>query len=588
LFLALLSGAFASSTVTVSELEKSGRDQGSMLVQLQTTDDPTAFELDFLFDPTQVEVLSPVSLQIPGGASEDYSLDANIVGAGTMRVVLSSPRLKPLVSGTSMRLPVRAASGRDQIQNYLPVLVSNMELSDTQAQSLRPKLGTTVRVKGFEKGVKYDGKAGVSLALDLLKDASTSVSSVEYFANSVKIQNAPGTDAISWRPPGSGTFELTARVTLADGSVVESRAMPVIVSGLATRPVSASYTGAVMDTSAGKSAAATGLVTFATTSAGSLGSYSMRLLLNGVSLGVAGRFGAESVATAAVSAKLPAAGLKTLRLRFQQEATGIADTIRGVITDGTIDSAGETSGGSFVSDFVASRNVWTKSLKETGQMAGKYTVSLPVVDELGAVTSGIGLISLSNLGVVTGLFTLGDGIRSSLSGWISVDGMWQPYASLYSNRGFLSGAIDFSDKGRSGWIGGVADWRRSVSELRELDVVGGKFVPPVNTTVFPVRRAAGNAVVILSGGTLSAPISQSVTLSAFNSITVNLPNPYRLSLTLDRVGGSFTGSFWPSGARSSVPIAGVLLPQESKGKGLFIPSGSTGTFKSGTVSFEAR
>ncbi len=85
-----------------------------------------------------MEVLAPVSLVVPDGSPDDFSLDSNIVSPGVMRVVLSSSKLKPLMNGTSMRVPVRAAAGRTEIHDYLPVLVSNMEISDTQARQVRP------------------------------------------------------------------------------------------------------------------------------------------------------------------------------------------------------------------------------------------------------------------------------------------------------------------------------------------------------------------------------------------------------------------------------------------------------------------
>ncbi len=443
-----------------------------------------------------------------------------------------------------------------------------------------------MRVRGLESDLKVDGKGGMTLALDLLKDESTSIAGVEYFVNSVKIQSATGPDAVAWKPPGSGTFEFTAKVTLADGSVVQSRVVPVIVAGLATRPVNANYSGAVVDASGAKSAATTGQVTFSTTSYGSLGSYTMRLVLNGARFGAAGRFGAESVGTATLAANLPALGKTTLRLFFQQEATGLADTIRGVVTDGSLNASGEPSGGSFVSNFVANRNVWMRSIKETGDMSAKYTVTLPSLDERAGGTPGVGVVSLSNLGVVFGLFTMGDGIRSSQSGWISTGGIWDPYVSLYANRGFLQGNIDFSDKGHSGWVGGWADWRRSATDLRELDVVGGKYAGPAKGTVFPVKPQLGNVRVTVSGGSLAAPVSQLMNLSVLNLVTVSGSNPYKLSLSIDRLGGSFTGSILLPGSTVASQFLGVLLQGEGRGAGVFVPAGKAGTLEAGSLSFD--
>jgi hypothetical protein len=152
-------------------------------------------------------------------------------------------------------------------------MVVNMEITDAQAESLRPKLGTTIRVHGLESGVKYDGKEG------RVAGAGSDQRPCDFcFEGGVLCEVCEDPD---WNGCVGSHLDATwvrerlnspLLATLADGGTVQSRMLPtVIVSGLATRPVNARYAGAVMDTGSLRTAAATGAVTFVTTSAGFAG-----------------------------------------------------------------------------------------------------------------------------------------------------------------------------------------------------------------------------------------------------------------------------------------------------------------------------
>jgi hypothetical protein len=576
LLLGLSSAAlWAESTFTVSELEKTTAAEGSLLLTLQTSDAPTAFETELVFDPAKVEVTAPGSLLVPGAADGDFTVDWFKVSDGRVRVVLSSSRLLSLASGTSFRVPVRAAKGAAKLDGFFPVAVSDMELSDAAGRGATPKMGTSLRIRNLESGARVDGKGGVSLGLELVKDASLGVSKVEYFANGKPIKAADGVDGVAWAPPGSGTYQLTARVTLADGSKKESRMTPVIVTGLGTVPVKSTYTGVVTDSEDAKAAKATGTVQIATTTTGSAGSYSMRLVLNGTPLAASGRFNAESVAAPSVLSR--AGGVsKMYRIRFQQEATGFADAISGVVTDGTLSAAGEPSGGSFVSNFVANRNVWVPAVNETGAMAGKYTLALPLRGEVSDAPHGISLLTVSPLGLVLGRFSLFDGTRTVVTGTVSKDGVWQPYAGLYTRTGFLTGTLDFTDKGQGGVLGGELDWRRNGSTLVALDGLGGRFAAAAKAAVLAVPAGAGNVVIDISGGGLPAPIKQTATLTPTNLLQATAPNPQRLSFRLDRVGGGFSGSFTAPGDTKATSVTGVVLQGENRAVGYFVRNGTRG------------
>ncbi|MEI7773407.1 MAG: hypothetical protein WCK17_01400, partial [Verrucomicrobiota bacterium] len=424
---------------------------------------------------------------------------------------------------------------------------------------------------------KLTGKPGVTLGLELLKDDSKQVTNVEYFANGKLIKSGTGAAELSWTPPGSGAFQLSARVTMADGSKSTSSATPVIITGVGTTPLKGSYTGAVSDNSTQKAAAGTGTVQISTTSSGAKGSYSMRLVLNGTALVAAGKFDAESVATPSVTVRTGETP-KTYRVRFQQEATGFSDTISGVVTDGSLSASGEPSGGSFASSFVASRNVWSAS-NTAGTLAGKYTMTLPLMDDSKDAALGTSLVTLSPLGLVSGKFFLNDGSRITTSGVVSKDGIWQPYVSLYSKQGFLTGSVDFSDKGQTGWVSGDLYWRQDAAKLSNLDALGGVYVAPAKGSVFAVKGAKSNITIAIAEGGLKEAIKETATLTSTNVIQVPTPNTRHLVFRLDRATGALSGSFTAPGDTTATPVTGVVFQTQKKAVGYFTRNGHTGTIE---------
>jgi hypothetical protein len=152
-----------------------------------------------------------------------------------------------------------------------------------------------------------------------------------------------------------------------------------------------------------------------------------------------------------------------------------------------------------------------------------------------------------------------------------------------ADAGYLAGYFDFSDRGHPGWIGGAMDWRRSASQLRELDVVGGTYSFSTRGPVLPVLRSSSNLQLVLSGGTLRAPVTQLATMTAFSTVSIGAPNPYRLSINIDRQGGGFSGSFVFPGSRAAVPFFGVLRQDEGVGTGIFVPLAVGGSVNAGTV-----
>jgi hypothetical protein len=590
-------------------MQQTSAAQGSLELSLKTTDAPIALQMELSYDAQSVEVSEPSAVQLPGGDGSDYRVDAHIVSEGTMRVVLSSAKMLPLPDGATIRIPVKAKGAR--ITNFLPLAISELDLVDGAAQRVNRKIGSTVRVKGVKVDQAGPQKAAVQLDVDVLRDMSSGVmiKEVEYFVNGLSVRKlgggssgAVGLTTQRWDLPGSGTFELRARMTMTDGSIVESRPQPIVVTGVSTTPVKASYAGSVDDAARGeKKASATGSLQLSTTSivAGmpggqrSVGSYSMRLVLNGVPMTAAGRFREGSVSDLVL--KHPK-DRSSIYVRLQQEATGLLDRITGVVTDGTIrvvDSGtvvasagsmivtdgvvttGTATAGRFISTFVANRNVWGGSVN-TDTQAGNYTVVLR--SDSGSTVDGTGLLTVGRVGTVTGVVSLSDNSRVTQSGWLSKEGVWQLYAPLNRNSGFLRGDLDFM-RAELGTVSGRVDWRASAMRLTELSLEGGTYSAPAKgTTAFPVSfvGAGSNLLLTISGGYLASNIQQGIRLDSANRLSATLPNPQRLSIRLDSGRGGFSGTFFIPGERNTTPFSGVWLRGEEFGVGFFSHPGGSG------------
>jgi hypothetical protein len=177
---------------------------------------------------------------------------------------------------------------------------------------------------------------------------------------------------------------------------------------------------------------------------------------------------------------------------------------------------------------------------------------------------------------VLGKFALADGVRAALSGTVSKDGVWQPYGSLYAKAGFLTGALDFKDKGQEGALGGEMDWRGSASSLELLDGVGEKFVTVARGALFSVKTGTPNVEVKISGGGMDVAISEKATLTATNLLQVVGANPTLLSFRFDRLSGGFSGKFSAPGDAAATAVTGVVLQSEKRAIGHFTRNGIRG------------
>jgi hypothetical protein len=248
---------------------------------------------------------------------------------------------------------------------------------------------------------------------------------------------------------------------------------------------------------------------------------------------------------------------------------GRTDMVTGTVSDGT-----------WTADLLGYRAVFNASTLPAPQ-AGKYTMLLP--GDNGMLGSGYGLVTIGSGGSIVMSGLLGDGVAVVQSTSLSADGLWPVYATLYANNGLLHGWVTITNRGTNS-VEGQLVWLKS-SGLSgniypngmntEIDVVGSTYIPPATgSRALPVT----NGIVLLSNGNLSYDMTNSITLSSANLITVTPAYTNKLVLSINAGLGTIGGSFRDPVSHLTRTIKGVLLQQQTNAQGFFLDSDRSGDF----------
>ena len=217
--------------------------------------------------------------------------------------------------------------------------------------------------------------------------------------------------------------------------------------------------------------------------------------------------------------------------------------------------------------------------------SGKFTLVF------GSANAGDGYatVSVNNAGTVSLSGVLSDGAAVA-PGAVSVSqyGQWPLYIPLYGRFGSLAGWIQFTNRGASvvnltnnapcAFAASNVTWIRTNAGgklypdgfTNTLTVIGSTFASSNNAALLDVT----NLQVILSGGNLPEPLTNSVTASAKGKFTANGSGIPGLALSLNPATGVIKGAF---SNPSSTPIKGVILQEQTNAAG-FILSGTNNGF----------
>jgi hypothetical protein len=259
--------------------------------------------------------------------------------------------------------------------------------------------------------------------------------------------------------------------------------------------------------------------------------------------------------------------------------------------------SGELSNNQFVAELQANRKVFA-STNPAPQSAFRYTVSIPGSDDSTTAPggSGYGTVTVNNSGNLQFSGTLGDGTKVSQGTFVSADGQWPLYSTLYSQKGSILGFLTFTNEPTDD-LSGLVNWFKPPvpnSKLYpggftiETNAFGSiysffKGIPVLNFSPVIIENGvvvpnfgAGPGQVVLEGGGLTQNITNNIILGSKNLVTNEGPN--KMSMSINTSSGLFHGNIVDPATHKSIVFNGAVLQKTNIGAGTFL-----GTTQSGQV-----
>lgn len=311
------------------------------------------------------------------------------------------------------------------------------------------------------------------------------------------------------------------------------------------------------------------------------GSYSASLQLGGKKLSASGRFDLAGKATNTIA----------------RPGTNALTVIWCLLFNGSDQITGSVSDGFWTSPLLGDRAV--PGAATNVATPGPYTLVVPgtpaanALQATGAAPSGDppegdshGNVTVDAKGTLTLKGSLAEKLAVTQKVPLSKNGHWPLHVSLYSGKGLLLGWINFADEESSDFSGDVTWIKPPLPRAKQHAagfthtnlLTGSRYTAPTGAVDRIVAITDG--IVILSGGNLPQPLTNTVTLGPGNGVINGGPLP--LSLKFKLPSGQMSGSFTPPGASRAVTFTGVVLEKAGFASGYFL-----GTNASGRVRFHA-
>jgi hypothetical protein len=557
----------AATSIGTREPTPVAAPSGAVPVVLDSTVPAVAMQVDVLFEPTQYTASDSYTVEQPEGVQ----VQSRLMEAGTLRVVVHHRSSGAFDNGVLFQVPLTAISG---VVADDPVILTNFIVAGQGGGVLATGIQPKVRLVGLRDGQELNGRLGIELSATAQAVAGT-VAKVEYYIGGVLAGIGSGPNfTFFWAPPTAGPFEITAMAYDSNGLIASTRTIPVVVTHVGTYEgaVLGSYFGLVRGESF--SFSNDGYVTMTSTTKGK---FTMKLMTGGKTLSAAGGFDASGNATVTISR---GKGVTPLTVVLAHSSAPPVDQIHGRVADGAF-AAGKFSGHTFETQFTVDRQVWNTK-KKPATMNGAYTLLMPASEEADAEGAPLGtgyatvLIGKDGTAKLTG--SLADGTSVTAASWVSKDGQWPVYASLY--KGVLMGSMDFISQAGVSDLDGALTWMRPADTKAPLfkpgfltvsDSLGAKYTKPVaNERVIPLANVGGNGSLYLTDGGLLENLERLVTVSAANKALVPLQDAEQSTLVLTPAKGLLTGTFIHPGTQAKLTFKGAVLQSQELMAGYFL------------------
>jgi hypothetical protein len=286
------------------------------------------------------------------------------------------------------------------------------------------------------------------------------------------------------------------------------------------------------------------------------GTYTARLIGYGRTNAIVGRFNPAGVSSTSARGRGPRGNLQ-----LQLDVSGASEELTGVFSNAA---------------WAAGIRAYRTGFAQNTNVAGKYTIRLAGTEDGGTSPGGDGYATatVDNFGRVRLAGKLADGTPFTSGTVMSRGGSWPLYISAYRGKGVLLGWMQCATP--ADIVDATGTWIRPPIAGARLYASGFTASTPVSGSAYTgVTNGLLNltrAIVIASGGGLSAPITNHVALASGSTFVSAEPGLAFLKVTVHN--GVFTGSFLSGG--SNVRFEGALLKKQNIGAGFFAGSTSVG------------
>ncbi len=250
---------------------------------------------------------------------------------------------------------------------------------------------------------------------------------------------------------------------------------------------------------------------------------------------------------------------------------------------GSLDQiTGSVSDGTHTASLLADRAAFD-GRQNIAPQAGQYTMIIPGSSGSSSLPGGdsYATVTVDKAGKIKLAGSLADGTKLTQSAAVSKNGDWPFFVSLYGGNGAILAWLTFLTTPTNDVNGDLVWVKPSVATAKFYPAgfnfmtraLGFHYHPPAaGSTLFNFS----NGTLVLAGGDLSQPITNSITIGANNRV-MNLSSN-RLTLSFKTATGLFTGRVVKPGTTQTLSFNGVALPDVELGMGYFL-----GTTQSGQV-----
>jgi hypothetical protein len=287
------------------------------------------------------------------------------------------------------------------------------------------------------------------------------------------------------------------------------------------------------------------------------GTYSGSINIAGTSSSISGQFDLQGHATNII-------------------ASGARITLAIDVTGGGNGLTGTVSAQSWVAALQGFRGIFDARTNPATALAAKYTAVIPGADGETTVPAGDGVatFTIDAGGKLTLAGTLADGTAFRQTGFVSETGDFPLYIPFSGRHGSLVGWLSIVTRD-SDDVHGSLVWTRLNGLTTKfyalgftnanVNLVGSRYQTPGAGSA---ALNFGNAAMAFSGGNLSTPSTNMVTLAANNKIS--MPLSKAVALTIASANGQVTGTAIPPSFAKGYAVKGVALQKQNSIAGFML------------------